>query len=368
MKGQTMSTNNDKFPTKDEVLNELVLQIADGAMRYAAQKFGTVDILVEEDRRTLLQPFAQWFFARKCAIDPRQFEKALLTFDTYARAATKTESINFAAILARVGGEDLEQMRLNFKTQARDLERRAHIAAPGLRIFHAVLGMASEAGEAVDAVKKHLFYGKPLDKVNLIEEAGDMLWYLAILSLALETPLAEIAQRNINKLEARYGEKFSEQGATVRDLDAERAVLEDDTAQMPVCPKCNSAGAVRKHVSLGKFWCDNADCFHAFVPGRAIALSEAVIEALGEQAGKQAAEDDGDETQVVRPHVGERFNDAGARTGRTDCSKPNESAPLKESNVGYTKCLVCGNFQVRNDIQPSVCTSCTLAIKQRDEG
>ena len=364
MKGQTMSTNNDKFPTKDEVLNELVLQIADGAMRYAAQKFGTVDILVEEDRRTLLQPFAQWFFARKCAIDPRQFEKALLTFDTYARAATKTESINFAAILARVGGEDLEQMHLNFKTQARDLELRANTAAPGLRIFHAVLGMASEAGEAVDAVKKHLFYGKPLDEVNLLEEAGDMLWYLGVLSDALKVPLAEIAQRNINKLEARYGEKFSEQGATERDLDAERKTLEDttpdDSDAFPACPQCDANGQV---ITGGTrdWYCE--ECKFAFNDEQVVLRREFLAEHGTEK-------DDGDETQVVRPHVGKEFNDAGARTGRVDCSKPNESAiPSNYMDIphNYEKCVVCGDVDVRADVTPRVCSICAVAAFENYE-
>ena len=44
---------------------------------------------------------------------------------------------------------------------------------------HMALGILGELGEILDAVKKHYVYGKPLDKVNLMEEVGDIFWYLA---------------------------------------------------------------------------------------------------------------------------------------------------------------------------------------------
>jgi len=49
------------------------------------------------------------------------------------------------------------------------------------RVVHAALGINTEVGEYLDALKKHIFYGRPLDEVNLKEELGDMMWYMAIL-------------------------------------------------------------------------------------------------------------------------------------------------------------------------------------------
>lgn len=43
---------------------------------------------------------------------------------------------------------------------------------------HIILGIISEYGEMADAYKKHLAYGKELDKVNVLEEWADALWYL----------------------------------------------------------------------------------------------------------------------------------------------------------------------------------------------
>jgi NTP pyrophosphatase (non-canonical NTP hydrolase) len=69
---------------------------------------------------------------------------------------------------------------------------------------HAVLGVAGEAGELVDAVKKHVVYGKPLDLENLKEEIGDIRFYLEALCNILDLSDQEILQANANKLALRY--------------------------------------------------------------------------------------------------------------------------------------------------------------------
>src|SRR5690606_12559489 len=95
-----------------------------------------------------------------------------------------------------------------------------------IRLEHAAYGLATEAGELLDQLKKHKFYGKPLDFVNLEEEAGDVAWYLALVCNALGVDMQAIMDRNIQKLRTRFPEKFSADGAINRDLDAERKVLE----------------------------------------------------------------------------------------------------------------------------------------------
>jgi NTP pyrophosphatase (non-canonical NTP hydrolase) len=95
------------------------------------------------------------------------------------------------------------------------------------RLLHAGIGLATESAEFLDQLKKHVFYGKPLDKVNLREELGDMFWYMAIACDALEVTFEELQDRNIAKLTARYPEKFTMEAAEHRDLEAERAILEE---------------------------------------------------------------------------------------------------------------------------------------------
>lgn len=94
-----------------------------------------------------------------------------------------------------------------------------------IRLLHAFLGLETETAELQDVLKKHLFYGKPIDRVNLKEEAGDILWYLAVLFDELEVSFEEVMETNINKLKARYGEKFTERAALERNLEKEYEVL-----------------------------------------------------------------------------------------------------------------------------------------------
>lgn len=93
-------------------------------------------------------------------------------------------------------------------------------------LLHATLGLAGESGEIVDQVKAHLFYGRPLDKINLKEELGDKLWYIAMLAGWLGTTIEELMELNIAKLRARFPDKFTEELANYRNLANERKVLE----------------------------------------------------------------------------------------------------------------------------------------------
>ncbi len=94
------------------------------------------------------------------------------------------------------------------------------------RLLHAGIGLATEAGEFLDALKKHVFYGKELDTVNLSEEMGDIFWYCALIADELGVDFSKVMDTNIAKLKARYGEKFTEEKAENRDLTTERTILE----------------------------------------------------------------------------------------------------------------------------------------------
>ena len=93
-------------------------------------------------------------------------------------------------------------------------------------LIHGVLGASSEVGELADQVKRFMYYGKPLDTVNLCEEVGDVLWYLALIAKSSGFTLQQSAERNIAKLMVRFPGQFSNEAALVRDLLAERASLE----------------------------------------------------------------------------------------------------------------------------------------------
>jgi len=96
----------------------------------------------------------------------------------------------------------------------------------GEKILHAILGIGTESGELVDALLKYKYEGQELDVVNVKEEVGDLMWYVAIILREFDLDLHDILQNNIDKLKARYGDKFSEEKANTRDLDTERDILD----------------------------------------------------------------------------------------------------------------------------------------------
>lgn len=172
--------------------------------------------------------------------------------------------------------------------------------------LHALLGLLTELGELADAVKRHVVYGKPLDKVNIVEEVADCMWYCNLYMVECQVStgvvdrawaavskepgetakayavdpfalvedvlfinslisalnlnpvkrhasdeeliyaatfmlcefldfagytLSQCLESNINKLAARYGDKYSDYMALNRNTDAERVILEGANVQ-----------------------------------------------------------------------------------------------------------------------------------------
>jgi NTP pyrophosphatase (non-canonical NTP hydrolase) len=93
-------------------------------------------------------------------------------------------------------------------------------------ILHMVIGKVTEAAEALEAVTKAMNGEPPIDRVNLLEEIGDGLWYDANLLTELESDFPTEMGRNNGKLRKRFPDKFTEHHAVNRDLGGERLVLE----------------------------------------------------------------------------------------------------------------------------------------------
>lgn len=72
------------------------------------------------------------------------------------------------------------------------------------------LGIAGEAGEVADLIKKSMFHGHSLDKEEIEKELGDVLWYLSQIARIAGISLDEVGRANIKKLQKRYPEGFSE--------------------------------------------------------------------------------------------------------------------------------------------------------------
>lgn len=93
------------------------------------------------------------------------------------------------------------------------------------RLFHSIVGITTESTELLEALSV-AFEGKEIDTVNVLEEFGDLNWYQALGIDELDGDFEQVLRTNIEKLRARYPEKFSEQNALNRDLEREREILE----------------------------------------------------------------------------------------------------------------------------------------------
>ncbi len=94
--------------------------------------------------------------------------------------------------------------------------------------LHMVLGMLTEVGELADVFKKNLAYGKEIDWVNVKEEIFDTMWYVAGFCEFNNIDFEKGLENNIEKLKARYPEKFTQESALNRNLNAEREILENE--------------------------------------------------------------------------------------------------------------------------------------------
>lgn len=86
-----------------------------------------------------------------------------------------------------------------------------------LELAHTCLGLSGEVGELVDAIKKHIIYHRDLDILNVIEELGDIEFYLSDLRSKLNIDREFILQKNMDKLSKRYPNKtYSDAAANER--------------------------------------------------------------------------------------------------------------------------------------------------------
>lgn len=79
---------------------------------------------------------------------------------------------------------------------------------PWNRIREGCYGLNGEAGECIDILKKVEFQGHAFDPVKLVDELGDVLWYIAQTATGLNITLEDVAQHNVEKLKKRYPNGF----------------------------------------------------------------------------------------------------------------------------------------------------------------
>ena len=84
------------------------------------------------------------------------------------------------------------------------------------------MGLAGEIGEVIDIMKKHIYQGKELDITDVIEEVGDVLWYIANFCNVNNITMDECMESNIKKLRKRFPNGF-----TIKDANQRKDKMEE---------------------------------------------------------------------------------------------------------------------------------------------
>jgi NTP pyrophosphatase (non-canonical NTP hydrolase) len=117
-----------------------------------------------------------------------------------AKELTVTKQASMVNALAKPGQQLVDEMT----------PLKAHLN-------HMIIGLGGEVGEVMDCVKKFTMYNKELDKENLKEEIGDLLFYMVGILNSVDINIYECMSHNQAKLAERYKSKtYSDQAAIER--------------------------------------------------------------------------------------------------------------------------------------------------------
>lgn len=158
-------------------------------------------------------------------------------------------------------------------------------------LLHVAMGMATEAGEILDQLKRHIFYGSQLDDANIEEELGDSSWYSGLGVWVLRQRGRAISWgsmwlRNLKKLEKRYPEKFEGFLALNRNLDSERRVLEADMRGVPDERVKEVVGSICEIMCIGVTEPAGRGCGYGFDSESISDLTEYLAEIISPGAGR----------------------------------------------------------------------------------
>lgn len=125
------------------------------------------------------------------------------------------EELNFTPAVKPTVGDLIEQLMKDGKWSPADID-----------VLHGAVGIITEAGEIAEYLLAFLA-GQPFDKVNVMEETGDISWYAVRSLRGIGLTLEQSNRANIDKLHGRHGEAFDVFRDANRNLDREHAKLED---------------------------------------------------------------------------------------------------------------------------------------------
>lgn len=138
-----------------------------------------------------------------------------------------TQDVEIIKVVEYIAGEGDKVHAVNYADMVHYLAKPGQDIINSLdsgqaHLLHMVMGVCGEAGELLDALKKHIIYGKQLDMSNVIEELGDIEFYLQgirnELMISRTTCLVSNARKLVVGKNARYkAGTYSDRAAQARE-------------------------------------------------------------------------------------------------------------------------------------------------------
>lgn len=135
---------------------------------------------------------------------------------------------------------------MNGKLTAKEYHADAMRTADIMNIYEAAIKLPAEVGEMLNALGKRLFQGHQIDKTEVVEELGDICWYIAYFSACVGATFEEVLISNIKKRRERYPDGFNavrsvNRGEATEEIQQNAAYRAchpetdpDETADMPI--------------------------------------------------------------------------------------------------------------------------------------
>lgn len=104
--------------------------------------------------------------------------------------------------------------------------------------IHTIRNRLQECGDNMEWV----IQGHPLDVDKVVDELGDLMWFIAEFCDVLRIGMEEAAKRNIEKLKKRYPEGFSEERSRNREEAKSEGVKIRCYSDRDECRECSPDG------------------------------------------------------------------------------------------------------------------------------
>jgi len=137
-------------------------------------------------------------------------------------------SVNQQGSVAEESADMFWYLAILFRELDLNLESNPYKIVDDMNGYNILMNYLQVNLKMLDIMKKKIYYDKKIDMLTFINQTFELYTLLESYCKFYQTDLGLILEKNISKLKARYGDKFSSEKAINRDLEIEKQILENE--------------------------------------------------------------------------------------------------------------------------------------------